>query len=444
MWRVLFLGLIMVIISGCGLSSAGAIAADPADPLTTASLPPVNPDISDAPITLEVWLDLDFTRDNSLYDELAEEFEAAYPQVDVKIFSFVRESIPRRVELEVLSAVPPDVVMGHVYAMAGRGLAEPLEDQWAAWERQQPDASSQFLPAAMNEVTWQNERYGVPLDIYTIILLYNREHFDQAGLAYPEGEYDLFYLPQAAEILSDPVAGRFGFGLTTDPWYASVWFTGAGGDLITGSPDEGYNLTFNTGRNVETLFFLTQMVDNGIAALPSSRPRDYEETRRLFLDGKISMYFAETQDIHLIQSTNPDFPLGVSHLPLTPAKDRAESVLGSSGLFVPRGAANKQVAFEFIKWMVSDRYVLPMARRQGRYPAKTWLQTSPEFTKNLSLLPFFDQLNSAQPYRLDLFPDAEEAFSNALKSAYYDLGTPNEVLQAAQFEGQNSMLESTP
>ncbi|MCB0192714.1 MAG: sugar ABC transporter substrate-binding protein [Anaerolineae bacterium] len=433
---------LILLLMGCGqtgLSDSGDL-----DELAAGNLPPRNPNISPEPITLEVWLDIDFTRDSNLFEALVRDFERVYPEVKVKLFSFVRESIPQKVELAVLSGIPPDVVQGHVYAVAGRGLAEPLDEQWQAWSETDPAAAGQFIDSALAEVTWKDKRYGVPLDIYTLVLIYNREHFSEANLPYPEGDYDLFYLRRAAEILTEPERDRYGMGFTTDPWYVYAWVTGAGGDVLVGSPEEGFTLTLDQQTNADALRFLSDMIEAGYGPRPTTRPRDYEDRRQMFLDGQISMYFGESQDIHLIQSTQPDFPLGVAQLPTTPARDSAASVLGSSGLFIPKGAQHKAVAFEFIKWATSDRYAVPMARRLGRYPAKNWLQTSPEFTENLSLIPFFNQLNDARPYRLDLFPLAEEAFGDAIKATFYDIATPAEALQAAQTIGGNTTLGPAP
>ncbi len=443
MARLFFLFIVTFILFGCAFSPSANSGLDEEEEEANPP-PPVNPALPAEPITLEVWLDLDFTRNNSLYEELAEEFEEAYPQVEVEIFSFVRESIPQRVELEVLSDVPPDVVQGHVYAMAGQGLAEPLADYWAEWEETNPEASEQFLSEALAEVTWQGERYGIPIDVYTVILLYNQQHFDQVGLSHPGADYDLFYLRRAAAALTDRQAGRYGLGLTTDPWYAAAWIASAGGDLVTGSSGRGYTLTFDSPTNIATLRFLTEIIEAGYAPRPSSRPRDYEDIRAKFLAGEISMYFGEPQDIHLIQSTQPDFPLGVAQMPNTPATEQSTSVLGSSGLFIPQGARHPEVAFEFMKWMANDRYVIPMARRQGRFPAKVWLQTFPDFTKNLSLIPFFNQLDAARPYRLGLFPTAEEAFWDATKKSFYGLATPTEALQEAQEIGERTTVETLP
>jgi hypothetical protein len=85
-----------------------------------------------------------------------------------------------------------------------------------------------------------------------------------------------------------------------------------------------------------------------------------------------------------------------------------------------------------------------MARRVGHYPARVWLQTSPEFTENLSLTPFFKQLDAARPYRLDLFPKAEEAFWDAVKLSFYDLASPRQALEEAQQRSQPTITEVTP
>lgn len=420
----------LLLLIGCQRTSSEAVAE--IDEPFVDDPPPINPNISPEKITLEVWLDLDFTRDDNLFEEIAKDFEQAYPQVDVNIQSFIRESIPQKISQAVLTGTPPDVVQGHVYALAGQNLVEPLDKQWEEWG---PAATEQFLPAALREVTWQDTLYGIPLDVYTLVLLYNREHFDQAGLPYPGADYDFSAFQRAAAALSKPEENRYGLGFTTDPWYVYTWLASAGGDVLAGSADTGFSLTLNSQANIDALRFLTHMAEAGYGPLPTTRPRDYEDARELFLKGQVSMYIGGPWDIHQIQANNPGFPLGVARLPKTPAGESAASVLGSSGFFIPRGARHRDVGFEFMKWVTSDRYAIPMARRLGRYPAKIWLQTSPYFAENLLLVPFFNQLNAARPYRLDLFPPVEEAFTNAIKMSFYD-SDPAKALNDAQRTGE--------
>lgn len=441
MAKIITLLFILLILTACGSSTSAAVQE--IDEPFVGDPPPINPNIPAEQITLEVWLDLDFTKNDNLFEEIAEDFEKAYPQVKVETQSFVRESIPQKIKRALQVGTPPDVVQGHVYAMAGQGLAEPLNQRWQEWERLDPQARSQFLPSALEAATWRETLYGIPLDIYTLVLLYNREHFDEANLPHPEGDYDLSAFSEAVAALTKPEEKRYALGLTSDPWYVYAWMADAGGDLLVGAPETGFTLTLDSKNNIDALRFLTKMTEDGYGQRPTTRPRDYEDPRKQFLKGQISIYFGGPWDIHFIQSTDPDFPLGVAQLPKTPAGDSAASVLGSSGLFIPRGARHQEVAFEFMKWVTSDRYAIPMARRLGRYPAKTWLQTSPYFSKNLLLIPFFNQLNAARPYRLDKFPEAEQAFADAIKSSFYDTD-PATALQEAQKIGQPFLQEKLP
>ncbi len=441
MVRFFSLLLLALLVVACGVADSTAVEA--IDEPFVGDPPPLNPAIPKEKITLEVWLDLDFTKDDSLFKEIAKDFEKAYPQVEVEIRAFVRESIPQKVKRALQLGAPPDVVQGHVYAMAGQGLAEPLQQRWQDWERSDSLAATRFLPSALEQVTWKNNLYGIPLDIYTLVLLYNKKHFNEAGLPYPDNNFDLKAFLRAAKALTKPQENRYAMGFTADPWYVYAWLAGAGGDVLTGNPETGFTLTLDSQSNIEALRFLTDMVNDGYGQRPTTRPRDYEDPREQFLTGQISMYFGGPWDIHLIQSTAPDFPLGVAQLPKTPAAESAASVLGSTGLFIPRGARHQAVAFEFMKWVTSDHYAVPMARRLGRYPAKSWLQTSPYFTENLLLIPFFNQLNAARPYRLDLFPDAETAFTDAIKSAFYGTDAANALHQAQQ-TGLNAVKEEAP
>ncbi len=412
--------MLTLVLGGCTQNPVAPAKEAPGD------VPPPNPRISSEPVTLNVWLDLDFVATDPLFREMAEDFERAYPNVNVNIHAFVRETMPGKVRAALQVGAPPDLVQGHVFAMAAQGFAEPLDDLWAEW-----GAQAQFMPQAMGEVTWDGVKYGVPLDIYTLVLIYNKAYFEEAGLPYPDAGYTWRQFAEDAATLTRADGSRYGLGFTVEPWYVFAWLTEAGGDLMTGDAFIGYRFILDAPNNIEALRFLTSMARNGYGPLPTSRPRDYEDPRKLFLNGQIAMFFGTPWDIHYIQSQSPDFPLGVTELPETPAGAGAASALGSTGFFVPRGARNRQVAFEFMKWATSDRYALPMARRLGRYPARAWLQTTPHFAGNPLLKPFLTQLDAARPYHLDAFPEVERAFADAIKAAFYG-ADPADALHAAQ------------
>ncbi len=414
----LLLLLVLLVLSACGQNAAPA--SSPSD------APPVNPDIATKPITLEVWLNLDYVTPDPLFREMIDDFERAYPNVNVVMQAYVQETMTGKVSRALQVGAPPDVVQAHVASAAAQGLAEPLDDLWDKW-----GTEADFLPQAMGQVTWDRQRYGVPLDIYTVALIFNKAYFDQAGLPYPDASYDWLQFYTAAARLTDAQTGHYGVGFTTDPWYVFAWLAEAGGYLVSGDSFLGYHFTLDDANNVEALRFLTSMAQNGYGPLPTTRPRDYEDPRKLFLDNQIGMFFGTPYDVHYILSRAPNFPVGVTELPKTPAGAGAASALGTTGFFVPRGSRNREIAFEFMKWATSDRYALAMARRLGRYPAKVWLETTPHFAGDPLLKPFLIQLNAARPYVLDAFPKAERAYADAIKSSFYGVD-PADALRAAQ------------
>ena len=426
-----FMVIISSLVAGCAQNPIAPAKELPGD------VPAPNPAIASAPITLNIWLDLDFVANDPLFREMASDFERAYPNVDVNIRAFARETIPGKVRAALQVGDPPDLVQGHVFAMAAQGYAEPLDDLWIEW-----GAEDQFLPESIDEVMWNGVKYGVPLDIYTLVLIYNKAHFEEANLPYPDAGYTWLQFAEDAATLTREDGSRYGLGFTVEPWYVFAWLAEVGGNVMVGDPFIGYRFTLDDPNNIEGLRFLTSMARNGYGPLPTSRPRDYEDPRKLFLNDQISMFFGTPWDIHHIQSQSPDFPLGVTELPETPAGAGAASALGSTALYVPRGARNRQIAFEFMKWATSDRYALPMARRLGHYPARAWLQTTPHFAGNPLLKPFLMQLDAARPYRLDAFPEVERAFADAIKAAFYG-ADPADALHRAQEQADQFLQTGT-
>jgi ABC-type glycerol-3-phosphate transport system substrate-binding protein len=424
--------------SGCQIWQ-GAPAAPPPD------LPPRNPDLPKERVNLEVWLYLDFWVQDTLFREIVRDFEETYPNVKVHVQAFVRESMASRLRQAALQfGDPPDLAQGHVFAMAAQDFAEPIDDLWQEW-----DAESEFLPIGMEEVTWQGRRYGVPVEVYCLALLYNKDLFDLAGRPYPDELYEAYRFQEDLAALSAEDGSRYGLGLSTDPWYAFGWLAANDGEVLAQSSD-GYTVTLNNPRNVAALQFIADLTYNkNYGPLPTSRPRDYEDARKRFVEEEVAMFFGVPWDIPYIEDNAPNIRLGVAPMPAPDSATPNMTLRGSSGFFIPRGARNRQVAFEFMKWATSDYYARQLLPRLGRYPAKAWLYDelgdsalaavgSQPPAYRATEQPFFAHLQTAQPYYLDAFPDAERAFVNAIKSVFYGADA-RKALDQAQQEAETSL-----
>ena len=63
---------------------------------------------------------------------------------------------------------------------------------------------------------YNNVHYAVPKDYDTIALVYNKEIFDNAGIAYPDDTWTWDTLLETAKKLTDPEKGIYGFGAPND------------------------------------------------------------------------------------------------------------------------------------------------------------------------------------------------------------------------------------
>ncbi|MCG3221733.1 MAG: extracellular solute-binding protein [Candidatus Heimdallarchaeota archaeon] len=79
-----------------------------------------------------------------------------------------------------------------------------------------PQKEAEFLPSAIEGLSYENELWGLPLWFDSILLYYNKNLFDQAGLSYPNSSWTDIDLINAAVKLTDSSENRI---------YGLVWAT---------------------------------------------------------------------------------------------------------------------------------------------------------------------------------------------------------------------------
>ncbi len=64
---------------------------------------------------------------------------------------------------------------------AARNVLAPLDDLADVLGLSEED----FAPSVWGPGIYQDKRYGIPLDVHTIAMYYNKEHFTEAGIDGP-------------------------------------------------------------------------------------------------------------------------------------------------------------------------------------------------------------------------------------------------------------------
>ena len=361
------------------------------------------------------------------FTDAVREFERAHASVEVVIDKSPIGRMADVVRAGIASGAPPDVVQGHAHTGAGQDLADPLDDLWAEHDI----TAAEYLPGAVEDVTWAGKRYGLPLDSNAMALLYNRALFDAAGVAPPDPAMSFVDFERLAARLTSSDGSRRALVVPVDTWVTYGWIKANGGDLVTVDESGRPRFSLNQAAVVDTLGYLRRLVDSGVAFGPTGPDARSTDAYALFRSGASAMYASGSWDLVRILKEEPGGRYGVALMPRGLTGATQGTVMGGSSLWIPRGAENRDLAFEFMTLLTSDRYALRFAKEEGRLPVRPRVLSDPYFGED-RLNVFVQQLATAHPPTLGAHHEASQAFDEALTKVLRGDVPPGAALDEAQ------------
>jgi multiple sugar transport system substrate-binding protein len=361
------------------------------------------------------------------FTDAVREFERTHRGVRVDIDKGPIGRMADVVRAGIASGAPPDVVQGHAHTGAGQDLADPVDDLWV----DHGISADEYLPGAVEDVTWAGRRYGVPLDSNAMALIYNRDIFDAAGVPPPDPSMSFLDFERMAARLTSPDGSRRALVVPVDTWVTYGWLRANGGGLVEVDEAGRPTFTLNQPAVVDTLAFLRRLIDTGIAYGPSGPDARSTDAYALFRSGAAAMYASGSWDLVRILREEPGGRYGVALMPRGTTGATQGTAMGGSSLWIPRGAQNRELAFEFMLLLTSDRYALRFAREEGRLPVRPRVLSDPYFAEP-RLNVFVQQLATAHPPTLGAHHDASQAFDQALTRVLREGVAPRTALDEAQ------------
>lgn len=293
--------------------------------------------------------------------ELVTKFEAANPGITIDLEITTTDGLPQRILTALQSGAAPDVIdvqHGWVNGYAQNDLILPMDDVITDRE--------DYIPAALEYVTWNDQTWAVPYRIETHAVLYNRAHFTDAGLDPDAPPQTWDELVAAATALTKD--GRFGFAITGGGEVGNTIFRSlpfiwmAGGAIIS---DDGTEVLVNSPETVAAVKFYTDFYLNGLSPT-STLENDGTANRRLFIAETVSMYQSGQFDVGSIRAENDGIDIGVMMIPHPEGADTA-AILGGWSLVLPRDAANPEEARTFMAFLAESEN---MAVLTDTFPAR--------------------------------------------------------------------------
>jgi len=217
---------------------------------------------------------------------------------------------------------------------------------------------------------------GLPVACSVRGLYYNNALLRKAGVAPPTNWAELGAAARKIEAANPGVApfGVQGKEVETDLYfYYFLW--GAGGDILKDG-----KCAIDSPAGVGALNFELGLVKNG---LTEAQPTGYnrEGLQDLFKAGKLAMTVTGPWFAGMLKKDVPSLDFGVTYIP------------GKSGPVVPavadeivmfHSAANKDLAWQFLKFWYSDANRVAWAKASGMLPELASVAKSPELTADKS------------------------------------------------------------
>ena len=300
--------------------AAGALAA-----LMAASLAGCAADDGTVDLTFQIW---DVAQRDGM-QAMCDAYTAQHPDVHIEVQVINWDEYWTKLEAATMSNKMPDIFWMHTNEILKYADNGKLADCSDIVE------TEHFSDISLSNASGSDGvLYGVPKDKDTVGLVYNKEMFDAAGVAYPDETWTWDDLVEASEKIHD-ATGNYGYMAYADDQLGYWNFVyQAGGSILTPDKTRGNFLDPGTRKGMEFYIGLQQndwCPDQNYFAETSPGTAFFSEKGAMFLEGNWNI-LAELQNY-------PDMvgKWDVAVLPACPGEGRATI---SNGLSYATGANN--------------------------------------------------------------------------------------------------------
>nr|WP_313637055.1 sugar ABC transporter substrate-binding protein [Paenibacillus sp.] len=277
--------------------------------------------------------------------DIAKKFEAAHPGTKVQVEAYA-DGFDQKLAAGFGATNPPDVMYMWDFPTYHQSL-EPLD----SYSSKDKDLNIEdFYPGLFNYGKIDGKLYGIPAGFTTRVVYYNKKLFDEAKIPYPKDGWTWKEFQDIAAKLSDKSKKQYGFGVRAEndtyDLQSFVWSNGSSFISDDGKTIEGF---MNSKETAESIQMLGDMVKNGSAVLTGGKGQQSGDD--IFKAGKIAMWESGIWPLESFKKAGIN--VGTVEIPAFPGKP-VKGVLAESALSIAKDSKQKDLAWEFVKFYVSN------------------------------------------------------------------------------------------
>lgn len=424
-------------LSGCNKTAATTTtaASETTAAVTTTTAAETTAAAEEVALTLTMW---GSEEDVKVYEKRVELAREKYPNITVKVI-YIPSEYDQKVQTMIGGGTSPDIIE----------LAEQIN---AYSSKGQIISLDEFVKSSGINL---DERYGSVKEVYStggklyampdrggaMIVYYNKDLFDKAGVSYPTKDWtwdDLLNTAKKLTIKEGNEVKQWGFAAGSWwPWWMSFMYQNGGRVL-----DENNKPVVNTPENVEALQFYNDLVWKHHVA-PS--PVDFANMGnpgpdQLFAQGKVAF---EITGFWNIASLNKVPELNWDIAPVWKNKERATPIFGS-GLAISKDCKNPEAAFKVIEFLTSEKGQMPIIEMVQDAPANLAVLKSDAFLKaawsgeKIDMNTFTDSADAIfVPPLVPEWNEIQKIFDDNLAGVFMNEKSVEDALKQIQAELEN-------
>ena len=214
-------------------------------------------------------------------DTIIAAFEAENPDMNIEVATAPYADYFTLLQADVSGGDAPDVFELNYENFVTYADAGALLDLSGLVSEDAP-----FYPAALEAFNFEGAQLGLPATFSTVVLFYNKDLFDAAGLEYPTNEWtwsDAILAAEAIKALGDDT-----WGLFSPTQFFEFYKKAAQNGECEFFNEDMTESTINSPACVDTLELMLSFTDSGL--MPTAADLSGVTDDQLFMSGKLGMW----------------------------------------------------------------------------------------------------------------------------------------------------------
>jgi multiple sugar transport system substrate-binding protein len=278
-------------------------------------------------------------------DQMIAAFNAEYPNVQINVETAPFNDYFTKLQTLIAGGTAPDVFelnYENFVTYADKGVLLDLSPLMVADESLD---SAIYYPRALEAFNYNGMQQGLPASFSTVVMFYNKELFDAAGVDYPTSDWTWDDARAAAEQINDPANDVYGLFTAVHFW---EFYKKAAQNNCQFFNEDKTEVLINSPECVEALQTMVDFVEvDGV--MPSAAEMGGVSDGDMFLQGKLGMLVSGIWMFSAFQDAPFDWDIVVE-----PGMDTQATHFFSNDASVFAATRHPVEAYQWAKFLTSN------------------------------------------------------------------------------------------